>query len=180
MQLSLLSLASKYWKKLVIIVALLATSAGSYYYGRQSVSPEIIEKEKIVEKVVEKIVKVEVEKKKEKTNKTTKITEKPDGTKETVITETTETDSTKNSKEVAEKDKTSKKDLMTQTKPNVASKYRIGAFASTSIPAFFDEEEQNRLLYTGTAGMRVLGPFWVEGLYNFSNREVGVGISCEF
>ena len=180
MQALLLQLLAKHWKKLAFLCLFLGAIGTSYWYGKTNSRVEIVEKEKIVEKVVEKIVKVKDETSNQKINRTTRIVEHPDGRKETIITENSETNTESRETENRDtvKDRTSERE--TVSKPLPPSKYRVGVIASTSIPDIFDSKKDKRLDYTGTVGMRAIGPFWADGMYNFSKKEIGLGVSFEF
>lgn len=157
----------------VIGVCLLAIS---FWAGTKSVDPEIKVETEVVEKVVEKVVEVEVNKESEKKNTNTRIIEKPDGTKITEIVESFE----KETKSANKKDSDTKKDTKSeQTIEKTASnlsKYRIGGKVGANVSEIFSRPG---LLYEVNAGMRAIGPFWVDVSYN-TNGSVMAGISVEF
>jgi hypothetical protein len=159
-------------KSLIVVGVSAGALYTAYWYGKKSNPPEV--QVKIEEKIVEKIVTIEVEKKSEKKNTTTKIIEKPDGTKETIIEEKKETSS----------ESSVKKDSDTKTNTNVEivrkdnlSNYKLGVLVESKI---LDKEKRTDLLYTGTVGMRFLGPWWVDASIGFSEKTLGVGVSLEF
>jgi len=160
----------KYLAALAILCGLLYTS---YWYGKHSNPPETIVQ--IEEKIREKIVQVEVEKKQTKKNTTTHIIKKPDGTTETTITENKETTSESSTKTKSETE--SEKNTVVQTKPDVLSKYRLGAMAESKI---LDSEKRGDLMYSASAGMRVIGPWWLDAKVGVSEKTLGLGVSLEF
>lgn len=179
MQALFLQFLANHWKKLALICLLLASVGTSYWYGKTNSRVEIIEKEKIVEKIVEKVVRVKDESTHQKINRTTRIIEHPDGRKETIITENSETDTKSREQENKDTQTDRTKETDKSTKPLPPSKYRVGVIAATSVPNLFNGKDK-KLEYTGAVGARVLGPFWADSQYNFSTRTVGVGISYEF
>lgn len=157
-------------KSLIVVIVSAGALYTAYWYGKRSNPPEV----KIEEKIIEKIITVEVEKKSEKKNTTTKIIEKPDGTKETVIEEKKVISSESSIK----KDSDTKKDSNTNiAAKDELSKYRLGVLVESKI---LEKEKRSDLLYTGTMGMRLFGPWWVDAHIGFSEKTLGVGISLEF
>lgn len=161
-----------HWRSLAVLVAMVACFGGGAYLGRQSVEPQIQVQEKIVEK--EKIVTVEVDKRHETKDATTVTVTKPDGATTTTTTEHTET---KEEKSASTKKDTSKTD---DTRPAVEpDKYRVGAFAARSLPSIIADPFAMPN-WGVAAGMRVLGPAWVDGSYNFGNKDITLGLSVQF
>ena len=161
-----------HWKTFAVLFALVFCGGFGYYKGRQSAAGQVrVEiQEKIVEK--EKIVTVEVEKK--KTNKETKKVTKPDGTIEETTKETTESETTANT--TKESSKTSE----TKTKTATAQdKYRLGVFAARDIPGLL-KDPLKKPDWGLQAGVRVFGPAWADASYNFSNKEMSLGLSVQF
>ncbi|MEM4379214.1 MAG: hypothetical protein QXL01_00815 [Thermoplasmatales archaeon] len=164
----------KNWKRYVLVIAIAVGALyASYWYGKSSNPPETIIK--VEEKIREKIVKVEVEKKNKKKNTITKIIEHPDGTKETIITEVSESNS-----EIVVKDKTETEGQSSTesiTKSNILSKYKFGVIVESKI---LDKEERDNFMYSATAGMRIFGPWWLDGKIGVSEKSLGLGVSLEF
>jgi hypothetical protein len=160
-----------YQKYLLALSLLLAALYTSYWYGKNSNPPKTIVK--VEEKIVEKIVTVEVEKKQEKKQTVTKITEKPDGTKETIIEEKKEL-----SFEMAiKKDLDKKTETELVSKTNNLSDYKLGVLVGSKV---LDKEKQADLLYSGQASMRVFGPWWLDLQIGFTEKTASFGVSLEF
>jgi hypothetical protein len=94
---------------------------------------------------------------------TTKIVTKPDGTVEQTTEDKTETDETSSSSH--------------SVKPKPADKYRIGAFGDAKIS---DLLEPSGYGYGISAGMRVLGPVWLDTQYNIKKKDLSLGASIQF
>ena len=152
--LNLLPLLAKYWKPLLSVILI----AGSFLYGRFGTDPEVKIQEKIVEKVVEKKVKGE-------TIVVTKreiVTQKPDGTKITVIENI-------NSEE--------KKETVTATKTDAKKNRRVGV--SVVAPKIFDLKSEN-LDYKVEYGHRIFGDVFLKGGYEIKSKSVSIGFDWDF
>lgn len=157
-------------KPLMYVGVIGLIAGGGFYYGAKSVSPKIVKQVEIQEKIIE----VETNKKDEKTKKTTKVIEKPDGTKETIITEETETSEESSVK----KDESS----VNKTKPIAVaakkSKYSLG------LSAILDKESNltsPEFKYEINLGIRFFKtPLWGTAGYEFQDKEVKVGLRYEF
>jgi hypothetical protein len=168
-----------HWKTFSVLVAMLACFGGGAYLGRKSTKPqiEIQVQEKIVEK--EKIVTVEVEKKHQTANSTTTIVANPDGSSTTTIVEHTETTSETSTESQQESEIVA--ETKTQVKPTPAAredKYRLGMFVARPIPELL-RDPLYKPNWGVTAGTRVFGPAWIDTSYNFSNKEVSLGLSIQ-
>jgi thiamine pyrophosphate-dependent acetolactate synthase large subunit-like protein len=171
------NLLGKYWKHLVAVIIVIIALGSGFYWGRSSVKPTIVTKVDIQEKIVEKVITVEVEKKNTKKDTVTKIIEKPDGTKETIITEKEEVVEESTVKKDEDKSKVIKEKYRPKVVYKPEEQYRIGTRLSTKVTEIFEKPEVD---YGVMAGMRVFGPFWLDGTYDFKSRSVGLGISMEF
>lgn len=171
-----LNILIKFKKEILIFVCLFGALTGGYFWGQESVEPKVIIETKIVEKIKEKIITVEIEKKETKTEKITTITEKPDGTKETKITEKSKSTTDTNSKS----DKNSTKNKTTTSKPKVIytkNDYRVGVHAGSVISKTIDT---GNLKYSMSASVRVLGDIWLETYYQHPDKDISLGIAVEF
>lgn len=161
------------WK--LYLISILAAIGGGFLLGWTQ------NKEKVVTQVEEKAVVVwkeqevlEVTKWKEKIVTVEKIV-RPDGTIEERIIEQEkemQEEFQKKEKEIAQlKEKLNKK----ETVP-VLSSYSLGL----QVPLKFSEETPISYLDSAVVlGARVLGPFWIEGSFQHSTREVTIGVRYE-
>ena len=170
-----LELLKKFAKPLLALLAVLVLFVSGYWYGKKSNPAEI--KTVTVEKVVEKIVEKEVSKQKQDTDKVTKTITNKDGTTETTVTEHTHTDT--DISKSSETDKSTSIVAKTDTKFDTASKYRLGLNARLNVTDTISDHRFDPA-YGATAGMRVVGPIWLDTEYNFSKRDISLGISLEF
>ena len=160
-----LTLLDKFKKPILLALLAILLVLSGYYLAKRTIKPEIQIKEKIVEKVVE------VEKKKINSKTHTTIVTKPDGTK----TETTDTE-TKTESET-KKDSETKTEKSVVSKPNNLDKYRIGAFGDIKTSDLPNSADYG---YGISAGIRVLGPVWLDTHYNIKRHELGLGASLQF
>ena len=158
-------LLQNHWKKLATVFALLMCFGSGAYVGHKYLTPSA--QVSVTEK--EKIVAVEVEKKQIKTNKNTVIVTKPDGTKTETITENTET------KEETAKN-TTKESTSVVAK---ASRYRLGVFAERDISDLLKKPLVSPSLGV-SAGAKVIGDVWIDSTYNFSTKDLTIGVSIQF
>ena len=121
------------------------------------------------EKIVTKVVKIEVEKKQEKKNTYTKITEKPDGSKETIIQETTESNS-----ETAKKNKDLSKTEIEKTT------IKINKTASLGFMLSIDTKTKSYKDYGLFLKYQVISPVSVQSVYMFEDRSFYIGASIDF
>ena len=163
-------------KKYLYSLAVVGLLAISFWMGTKSVDPEVKVETKVVEKVVEKIVEVEVNKESEKKNKSTKIIEKPDGTKITEITETSEKETKTANKKNSDSEKNTSSEQKIEKTQKALAQYRLGGKVGANLKDLFSGSE---MLYEVNAGMRVIGPFWSDLSYN-TNGSIMIGISLEF
>lgn len=179
------NLIFRFKKQLLIIAASLSMFGGGYWYALSSTEPTIVKEIQIVEKVIEKEVIIEkevfVEVSKEDTEKTTTVTEKPDGSKVTVISEKTSKGSTKDHSKDANITKDISKDKKTKEIPIVihkkVTKYKLGFFAANKLSSLGKKEEAD---YGLSGSIRLAGPVWVDSSYQIRNHELTLGVSVEF
>ena len=151
-----LQFVTKYWKALGILVLCMCLLLSGYYWGKNSnLCPQGTEtKDKITQTTTTK------------TDIVTKIVEKPDGSKETTITQ--HQDETTKTKDTSE---------TTTSSATAQAKYHGGAFFATRTTDIFKQPE---ITYGFMAGTRVAGPFWFDGSYNIKTKDMSLGFSMEF
>ena len=163
-----MTLILAHWKKILLIVALVA----AFLAGKGlKPEPEIVVKEKVVEKIVEKVV----EKKNEQVKKVTETIKKPDGT--VIIVEKEDRQTKTDTVKETETDK--KTDTLASSKA-VQSKYRLGVMVEAELPRAFKEPLKESLDYSVIAGMRAIGPVWLESGFSIKKKELRLGLSWEF
>jgi len=141
-----------------------AVIVGAFAWGRFSAPVEI--------KEVEKIKVVQVEAKKEKKDVVTVVTEKPDGSKVTTVTDKTTTDT--DSSTVATSDRLK---YTSYKKPD----WNITVFAGTDLRdlKLSGSHFGGPLLFGAEVQRRIVGPFHISGIV-MTNWTVGVGLGVTF
>jgi len=141
-----------------------AVIVGAFAWGRFSAPVEIKEVQKI--KIVEKEVV------KEKKDVVTVVTEKPDGTKTTVITDKTTTDT--DASTVATSD-------LFRSKSYKKPDWNVTLFAATNLKdtSLNGSFLGGPLLFGAEVQRRILGPFHISGIV-MTNWTVGVGLGVTF
>lgn len=101
---------------------------------------------------------VSEDKQSEQKTTTTTIVKNKDGSSTTTIVE-----------------KSKKNSEITKKKEAPEKKYRVGFMASKPIDDLKANPE-----YSVTLGAKTVGDLWVDGIYNFTSKEVGIGLSIQF
>ena len=149
-----------------LALLLLIVSGAGFIVGRQTKQQEVkvVTETVIQERIVEKQVQVS-----DKSRKSVTI-KKPDGT---IITSVTQ-------KDISVLDQQKQTDTKIEQKrevvlnPTKLPNYSLGIQAKFPFAWPIGKPE-----YTVTAGYRLIGPLWVEGLYQISPKMFGVGIRLE-
>ena len=165
----LLILLQKHWKKVLILLGVLALFVSGYLYGRSSVSPEV---QTITKEVVKEI---QVERKSEATNHVVTRTTQKDGT----VIEKVEDIKVVEQSSSHESSKESEKTVTPL--PPAAKNWRAGLMADWQ-PTLqtLIEFKKPELSYDINLSRRIVWNIWADSKYNFSTKTVGLGASIEF